>query len=158
MSVSLSSIRLTAMNILATREHSKKELSDKLLKKYDQNNDDEINSLITLLLEQLIADNLLNEHRFVETFIRSKRRKGVGPVKIRHELVQKGIESELISDYLSDISNEEWLDEIKNQRIKKYGKELPSDNKDIIKQSRFLYQRGYPVDLINCVLYSKDIY
>ena len=144
------------MNILAGREHSRKELFDKLHQKFESKYDGDINSQLFIVIEQLIKDNLLNENRFIESYIRGKRRKGIGPVRLKHELAQKGIESDLISDYLSDISNEEWLHEINTQRIKKYGSQLPSDKKEIIKQSRFLYQRGYPVDLINQVLYSKD--
>ncbi|MCP3852540.1 MAG: regulatory protein RecX [Gammaproteobacteria bacterium] len=148
----LSSIRLAAMNILAGREHSidelRKKLSRKLSQKLNQNDEKErLESLIEMILEQLVDDKLLDNSRFTECFIRSKINKGSGPVKIRHELMNRGISSEICDDYLES-SYEFWEKHIKAVRNKRFGPQIPRDYKEQSKQSRFLYQRGFSGELI----------
>lgn len=141
-------IRISAMNILAGREHSIVELRNKLKKKFS-NRDDLLFSdeLIEVVLEQLIDDNLLNEARFTECFIRSRINKGSGPVKIRQELMERGISSELTSDYLDDSYNF-WQAHIEEVRNKRFGNQYPQNYKEQSKQSRFLYQRGFSGEFI----------
>ncbi len=161
------------MNILAAREHSVAELRDKLRTKmlqqasykqysrHSKNSDnqnmdfaepevsdtEQIDAQIEQLLSQLINDNLLNDERFAESFIRSRQAKGQGPVKIRHELQNRGLTAELIDDYLDD-SWELWQETLENVRQKKFGAQLPKDYKEQAKQSRFLYQRGFGPEMI----------
>ena len=153
----LAAIRISAMNILAGREHSIDELRQKLKRKLIQrntSNDDnhlsdtgQLELNIEILLEQLVDDNLLNETRFTECFIRSRINKGSGPVKIRHELVKRGISNELTNDYLES-SYEFWETHIETARSKRFGKHFPKDYKEQSRQSRFLYQRGFSGELI----------
>ena len=154
----LASIRMAAMNILVGREHSIDELRQKLkrkLKKPDalsDNSDASVESerlelLIETVLEQLIDDRLLDESRFTECFIRSRINKGSGPVKIRHELMNRGISRELTDDYL-DNSYEFWQEHIEAVRNKRFGNQYPKDYKEQSRQSRFLYQRGFSGELI----------
>ncbi len=144
----LRAVRISAMNILAAREHSIVELRRKLDKKFSKYDDfDSLDEFIEIVLEQLLDDNLLNEARFTECFIRSRINKGSGPVKIRHELMERGISSELSSDYLDD-SYEFWQQHIEVVRNKRFGIQLPEDYKEQTKQSRFLYQRGFSSEFI----------
>ncbi|MCU7799735.1 MAG: recombination regulator RecX [gamma proteobacterium symbiont of Lucinoma myriamae] len=99
------------------------------------------------MLGQLIEDNLLNEGRFTESFIRSRINRGSGPVKIRHELMQRGISSELTNDYLGDSYNF-WQPHIEAVRSKRFGVQFPEDYKEQSKQSHFLYQRGFSGEFI----------
>jgi len=129
-------IRLTAMNILAGREHSIAELKTKLSKK-------EFSAeLLEIIVEELINDDLLNEERFTESFIRSRIQKGQGPLKIHHELRLRCITDELIDEYL-DSSFQFWRPYIERARNKRFGSRIPKDFKEQGKQSRFLYQRGF---------------
>lgn len=147
----LAAIRMAAMNILAGREHSIAELRQKLQRKLRKYNDFDdmlvLEPLIEDVLEQLIADNLLDESRFTECFIRSRINKGSGPVKIRHELINRGIASELADDYL-DNSYEFWQEHLEAVRQKRFGSQYPQDYKEQSRQSRFLYQRGFSGELI----------
>jgi len=144
----LRAVRISAMNILAGREHSIVELQQKLKKKFSKNDDiAHLDELIEIVLQQLLDDNLLNEARFTECFIRSRINKGSGPVRIRHELMERGISSELTNDYLDD-SYGFWLQHIEAVRNKRFGIQLPEDYKEQIKQSRFLYQRGFSGEFI----------
>lgn len=148
----LASIRVSAMNILAGREHSIDELRQKLRRKrrkYNTLDDDSerLESLIETVLEQLLDDKLLDESRFTECFIRSRINKGSGPVKIRQELKIRGISSEFTDEFL-DNSYEFWREHIQAVRSKRFGSQYPSDYKEQSRQSRFLYQRGFSGDLI----------
>ncbi len=148
----LASIRMSAMNILAGREHSIDELRQKLRRKFSKfdafsNENSQLQSSIEKILQQLLADKLLDESRFTECFIRSRINKGSGPVKIRHELMNRGISSEL-TDELLDNSYEFWQQHIETVRDKRFGSQYPKDYKEQSRQSRFLYQRGFSGELI----------
>lgn len=148
-------IRISAMNILAGREHSIVELRQKLKRKLSKRDDLlHLGELIEVVLEQLIDDNLLDEARFTECFIRSRINSGSGPVKIRHELMQRGISSELTNDYL-DESYDFWQQYIEAVRNKRFGVQFPEDYKEQSKQSRFLYQRGFSGEFIRR-LFNND--
>jgi len=156
----LSSIRLSAMNILTGREHSVDELRQKLGRKLGQklSQDDErerLASLIEVVLEQLIDDKLLDNSRFTECFIRSRINKGSGPVKIRHELINRGISSELCDAHLDD-SYDFWEEQIEAVRNKRFGSQIPRDYKEQSRQSRFLYQRGFSGELIRRFFAGPD--
>lgn len=148
----LASIRGSAMNILAGREHSATELRHKLRRKLERKQvesgePNRLDELIDTVVEQLINDRLVDEKRFTESFIRSRTARGSGPVKIHHELQQRGISGEIIEQYLDD-SYEFWQEHIAMVRSKRFGIQYPEDYKEQSKQSRFLYQRGFSGELI----------
>tara|TARA_X000000368_G_scaffold345963_1_gene285215 strand:- start:411 stop:863 length:453 start_codon:yes stop_codon:yes gene_type:complete len=132
-----------ALDLLSRREHSKREIKDKLLKRFDEN--DQINQVI----EKLVLNNLVNNLRFAELYVISRKRKGFGPKKIAYELFTKGI-SESISQEI--IKNEgKWADSAKKVFMKKF-KNGPSDNlKESIKQKSFLQNRGFSFKEIESV-------
>ena len=153
------------MNILAAREHSVAELGNKLHTKlftrlqnklkhksyqdtdFNDQQKEHADAIIKALLEQLIEENLLNDERFAETFVRSRIVRGQGPIKIRHELQERQVASEFIDEYL-DESYEFWHETLENVRRKRFGNGFPLDYKEQARQSRFLYQRGFGAELI----------
>ena len=64
-----------ALDIISRREHSSKEVIEKLARKFTS--EDLINSTI----EKLISNNLINDTRFAEMYVRSRKKKGFGPKK-----------------------------------------------------------------------------
>jgi len=130
------SIRNTAMNLLARREHSAAELLQKL-KQRDHDADE-----IGLVIEQLQADNLQSDARFAESFINQRVNSGRGPVKIRHELRQKGVAEDLTESLLAPFADQ-WQDLMIEQRIRKFGSDIPTDYAQKMKQARFLQNRGF---------------
>lgn len=130
------SIRNTAMNLLARREHSANELLQKL-KQRDFEHDE-----ILLSIEELQADNLQSDARFAESFINQRVNAGYGPVRIRHELRQKGVDEELVDTMLEHFDGE-WQDLMQQQRVRKFGAEIPGDYAQKMKQARFLQNRGF---------------
>ncbi|MFK5985706.1 MAG: regulatory protein RecX [Pseudomonadota bacterium] len=148
-----SSMRLSAMNILALREHSIKELKSKLEKKFVVQLAED-NSQLDQVISQLLEDNLLSDERFAEVFVRSRMKKGFGPVKVRYELSIRGVANDIIKDSLN-ISEQKWLDSMHKAWNKKFLKSSAENKLDQAKQSRYLYQRGFSYDQIKAFLYSK---
>lgn len=135
------SLRVSAMNLLARREHSAEELRQKL-KRYS---DDE--SLIEQVVARLEADNLQSDERYVEAFVAMRKRQGKGPLRVQQELKQKGVAGELIAAYL-DTSDSLWWDLAEEVRQRRFGSEQPADLKGKARQVRFLQYRGFTSEQI----------
>jgi regulatory protein len=130
------SIRKKAMDLLARREHSEQELRRKLKsREYDADAIDEV-------LHALISDRLQSDERFTEAYVNHRFNAGVGPLKIRYELRQKGVSDSLADEFL-DLLSERWDQLMVQQRVRKYGEAIPADYAKRMKQARFLQNRGF---------------
>jgi len=135
----------SAVKMLAGREHSRHEIKNKLLNKgYDL-------AAIEEVIEQCIQDKYLSESRFTEMFVSSKINRGAGPIKIKMELQQRGVDESLIDEYL-DFDLSEWFERAIDARCKRFGNQLPGDINDKARQIRFLQQRGYTQKQIMSVI------
>ncbi len=131
-----SSIRNKAMDLLARREHSAQELRQKLkTREYDVDAIDEV-------LQALKEDRLQSDERFTESYVNHRFNAGVGPLKIRYELRQKGVSDGLVDVFLEPLSDQ-WDELMTRQRIRKYGASIPNDYAERMKQARFLQNRGF---------------
>jgi regulatory protein len=131
-----SSIRNKAMDLLARREHSEQELRQKLkTRAYDADAIDEV-------LQALKADRLQSDERFTESYVNHRFNAGVGPLKIRYELRQKGVSDRLADEFLEPLSDQ-WEELMARQRTRKYGASMPNDYAERMKQARFLQNRGF---------------
>ncbi len=128
--MTLKETRGAALNLLARREHSHDELTRKLLAKGFQA--EQIQSVLTELIQQ----GLLNHHRFIESYIHARQRKGFGPLRIHAELQSKGIPEELIEHHLKMTDNT-WLAEVRVVWRKRFKNQLPVDMKSRAQQMRF---------------------
>ncbi len=130
-----------AVRLLSRREHSAVELSDKLKQKGY--------SLIEIknALEECQRLDLQNDHRFVETYGRSRIRQGYGPLKISQELSSKGIDKDLIHLFLQQ-EEENWLPYALNVWQKKSKGNDDLSFEEFQKQQRFLLYRGFGMDTI----------
>ena len=90
-----------SLDILSRREHSVRELKNKL-KRFDPESSDLKN-----VIEKLITSNFLDDERFAAAFIRSKAESGYGPNYISQYLTKKGISSDKYDMYSLDI---DWED------------------------------------------------
>lgn len=142
-------IRKTAMDFLARREHSRYELFSKLdMRGFEKK---EINQVI----DQLQQENLQSDERFAEIYLKSKANRGYGPVRVRQELHDRGINDEMIAGVLAE-NEQSWLDVAKRERIKKFGADRPSEYEEKAKQMRFLQYRGFTFDQINKAVGERD--
>jgi regulatory protein len=130
------SARNTAMDLLSRREHSRSELAQKL-KQREFDNDE-----IEQALQQLQLENLQSDERYAESYVYQRAQKGFGPLRIQHELSQRGISENLIAELMSDYSDS-WNECMQEQRVKKFGTNIPEDYAEKMKQARFLQNRGF---------------
>ncbi len=128
-----------ALAMQVRRDHSKLELRHKLSHKgYDSD-------VVEMVLDKLIDDRLLDEHRFAEAYLRSRVGKGYGPERIRMELKDRGVDSEIIQEVL-DAQDNDWYELARQAYLKKYGDRQCQNFNEIAKRRRFLMQRGYNHD------------
>lgn len=105
-------IRLKAMDLLARREHSVKELVRKLSERFED--DDLINKVI----QQLTEDNLVSNSRFAEMYVRSRIGRHCGQVRIENDLRERGVSDHLIAAALEE-AGQDWFQLIRELSLKK---------------------------------------
>lgn len=139
------------MNLLARREHSEMELLRKLRSKSFP--EPEIKAVLT----QLIQEGLLSHSRFIENYIHSRRSKGYGPIRIRVELMERGLTEDFIEHHLN-IADNAWFINVRTVWQKRFKAKLPRDFKTRAQQMRFLQYRGFTLEQIDSIFQSDDEY
>jgi len=134
-----------AMNWLARREHSLRELRDKLAAR------DFEPEIIAETVANLASDGLVSDERFAESFVTARMRKGQGPVRIRAELKKRGVSSELVQLQVFEAGHD-WFELAREVRTRKFGADIPADFKDKARQMRFLEYRGFETGQIQAAL------
>ena len=125
-----------AIKMLARREHSVSELTEKLSIKGFELKD--INSAVQSLIEK----NLQSDERYCEMLIRSRANKQSGPFKVRMELKQKGINEGLIERALQECDCD-WFESARQAAEKKSANWREKDAEHKAKLMRFLQGRGF---------------
>ena len=103
------------------------------------------------MLDKLADEGLQSDERFAESFVHHRVNKGQGPIKVEQELRKRGVAQDVISTFLYSGSID-WLALAEEARAKKFGVAIPGDYQKKVKQSRFLYSRGFTSDVINQLL------
>jgi len=137
--------RKLSFDLLARREHSRRELERKLDKRGFAAN------LIDETLDELEQSGALSARRFAESFVSARAAKGQGPVRIRADLAKRGVDSSDFEDLLHDGSID-WPAIARNVRTKRFGRDAPADFAERARQARFLQYRGFDMDQIDAAL------
>ena len=146
-----SSIRLQALNLLARREHLRRELLLKLTRRFGDT------PAVEAVLNQLEDENLLSDARFTAAYIRSRSARGYGPDRIRQELRQKGVDDALLESAMA-AAEVDWVDVARGVRLKKFGAGEPGDFREKARQLRFLNYRGFRGDCASAAVdFDPDI-
>jgi regulatory protein len=135
----------TALELLARREHSRRELTRKLGTRGFTDD------VIASVLDRLERSGALADARFTDSFVRSRVAKGQGPQRIRAELGQRGI-ADAEADEVLRGAEVDWLETIKAVRRKRFGPERPRDYAERARQARFLQYRGFLSEQIRAAL------
>jgi regulatory protein len=98
-------IRAFAYRLLGRREYSVRELDQRIRRKWPQLEA----AAVEDLLDALLAENLLSDERFAESYARVSIQKQQGPHKIRAALRARGVADALIARELERHSGE-WVD------------------------------------------------
>lgn len=133
-----------SLDILSRRDHSAGEIKQKLLIRFPK----EVAN-IKLVIQKLSKNNILNDERFTEMYVLSRKRKGFGPKRIAFELSNKGVGESI---YLKIISNESNWDEVAKKAFdKKFKTQKETDFRLQLKQKAFLQNRGFTFKEIESV-------
>ena len=143
----MSEAYVSAVAMLARREHSAAELVHKLtLKGY-----------LVDEIEQVLAEcqrlELQSDARFAESVCRARIRQGYGPERIRQELKNKHIDCELV-DHVLMVEHDNWVSYAIDVWRKKYKQHGDVSYLDMQKQKQFLRYRGFSMHTISLVFES----
>ncbi|MDF1758247.1 MAG: recombination regulator RecX [Legionellaceae bacterium] len=133
-----------AVSLLAAREHGFLELVGKLTNKGFDESD------ILSAVEKLKKLDLQSDQRFVDMICRARIRQGYGPERIRNELKQKSVDSDLIEEKL-ETERSNWVSYAVEVWQKKYKQQIEYSHSEVQKQKRFLLYRGFSMDTIAMV-------
>ena len=128
------SIRLKIMDFLSRREHSSREILNKM------SNRVESKEMLLDSIKELVDDGLLSDERFAESYFQSRKNKGYGPLRIRNELKQRGIGDQLFFTLSNEVN---WSKYALEALRKKINGDLPTAIKGVLKLKRFLNYRGF---------------
>lgn len=127
----------TAIEMLGKKDYSKNQIKNKLYKKGF--NDDIIDEILRFLQDK----KYLDDRRYAKNYIREKfHTKGLGRLKIFQDLIESGINEELINQEISVID-----DIAEKTKIIEY---LNNRNTEISNQKVFnyFYRKGFSPELI----------
>ncbi|MCD8067714.1 MAG: recombination regulator RecX [Lachnospiraceae bacterium] len=141
--------RLRAMNLLQKKNYTKAELERKLRENFYPE------ELVSQALEYVMKFHYVDDLRYAQDYIRyhSENR---GRQRIRHDLLAKGISSEIFEQAWEEFqeTNEEWSEREQILSLlekRHYNPEL-ADEKEKARTIAFLYRKGYSADVIFAVL------
>ena len=132
-------IRRAAMDLLARREHSLRELRDKLKRRFP---DDD---LLIQELERLRDEHLQSDERFAQSFARQRVLRGQGPLRIRQEMRQRGLSDSEIALAMESLEVD-WFELAAEVLEKKFGGIPADDMKDKARRMRFMQYRGFSME------------
>ena len=132
-------LRRAALGWLARRDFSRHDLAARLARKFPDEDPEPV-------LRWLEAENFLNDERFAEVYFRSRLARGHGPVRIRHDMRQRGLDEELI-DARFRAQSPDWFALASQVRQRRFGAPPASgDQREKSRQLRFLQYRGFNAD------------
>lgn len=163
-------MRWLAFYYLGRREHSQKELREKLLAKECDAD------AVEALLQEFIEEGYQSDERMTSALIKDSIGKKHGTIRIYQTLKKHGLttiksasqintwieeHSDFFNDLLiNDVEEEtktaaiteenyevDWLAQAVEARVRKYGDTIPTDPKEKARQLRFLQYRGFGADV-----------
>ncbi|MBX3617502.1 recombination regulator RecX [Nitrosomonas sp.] len=140
-----SPIEVRALRYLAQREHSRRELEQKLSRHQNLCAREE---LLTVL-DKLQQQGYLSDERMAEQVARHRRSR-FGSQRIVHELKSKGVDDHLIGNILPGLKETELETALHIWR-KKFD-QPPATREERAKHIRFMMNRGFSMETIQRVL------
>ncbi len=143
-------IKDLCLRLLGRREHSRKELQDKLFLRGFNRNDSQA------VIAELIQQGWQSDKRFAESYARYRIQKGYGPLRINYELQQRGVTG-VDLDAIVEEQAGDWLGVLERVYLGKYPKDRLLTAKEWLKRNRFLQHRGFNSSLIRMLFAQLNI-
>ncbi|MGA8707829.1 MAG: regulatory protein RecX [Steroidobacteraceae bacterium] len=106
------------------------------------------------VVQQVVAElrerGFVDDERYAQQYVALHAERGHGPLRIGRELDALGINPALVEATLA--AAEDWSRRAREQRIRRFGLELPTDWPGKARQARFLQYRGFSNDHIRAAL------
>ena len=128
-----------AVGLLARREHSQHELTQKLIQRGFSEED------VAKAMEHLLETDLQSDKRFVESMIRHRAGQGHGPIRIDADLRFHHLEEALLQTAMH-ASEIDWVHVARDVVLSRFGTP-PFDYQTRGKIITFLMRRGFTPDL-----------
>ena len=132
-------VRVAAMNLLARREHTRRELLQKLQRRFPDE------QLVEAELQRLADERLQSDERFAQSYARQRSGRGYGPLRVRQEMRDKGLaDDDIVRAF--EIAEIDWYAVAAQAFRKKFGDSPVRELKEKARRNRFMQYRGFGVD------------
>lgn len=139
------SLKARALRLLALREHSRRELLDKL-QRHVQEGDD-----LPALLDALQARGFIDEARVAQSVLH-RRAPLLGTQRVLQELRSKGLSDDLVRQAATDLADTE-LQRARAVWARRFGAAPAACTpQERVRQMRFLASRGFAADVVRHVV------
>lgn len=141
-----------AIRLLARREYSRYELTERLRAK-DHDGDAVADALL-----QLADEGLQSDERFVECFLRDRLLRGQGPIKMLAELGLRGVDRQLARRGLAELERQQGIDwgvqasEVLRRRFGEGATQEELSRRERARRERFLAGRGFDFEQVRKAL------
>jgi regulatory protein len=139
-------LKARALRLLARREHTRAELARKLAPEAEA-------AELDALLDQLEGRKQLSNDRYAEARAHQLSRK-FGSLRVRRELVAKGIEREAAARFAADVEKSDF-ERARTILSRKY-RTRATNAQDHARRARFLQSRGFSGDVIRRALGATE--
>jgi regulatory protein len=139
---------LLAINYLSYRMRSRKEMNDYLIQK------DVEEEHITIIMERLTKEGLLNDRQFAEAFTLTRMNtSSKGPLLVKRELMEKGVSAIIAEDVVTLYTYDTQFEKAMKWANKKLGTSKKDSYKKQLQQLRMtLVQKGFESPVISEVI------
>jgi len=129
-------LRERALRLLARREYAAGELAQRLQAQ------GAAPALVRVVVSQLVQEGWISDARFAGAFVRARRSRGDGPIKLRAQLRERGVAADIIADQLDSQAEADWLPQLQALCARHFPQPA-ADYAQWAKQARFLIRKGY---------------
>jgi len=143
-------IRKICLQLLGRREHSRRELLQKLRGRGFAGD------AMQRVIDALAAEDWQSDQRFAENYARQRMEKGYGPLRIGNELRQRGIEEFDLDSVVEQVA-ENWDELLARLYTRKYPTQERMSRSEWARRSRFLLQRGFTGEAVKALLQRLEI-
>ena len=125
-----------ALGLLVRREHSRQELTRKLVARGVEQAEVEV------AVERLSREGWQDDARFAESLLRARAGNGYGPIRIRAELRTHGLDEALVAATM-DAFDGDWAERARDLVRRRFGAATANDQATRRKATAFLLRRGF---------------
>lgn len=110
---------------------------------------------VQAVIDYCYQHHWLDDAKFASRYISGRSNKGYGAQRIRSELLQKGVDKEIITVALEN-TEVDWCVLARDLAVRKFGENLPTDWKEKSKVLRYLLYRGFFQEEIQSIYRDFD--